>query len=248
MNKFLTFQGEQPVYLGDVDFMQEAVRQSFLQLLVGLTGQSDPSCILKMATSQEDGVICLHGEIMPYKAYTGTMAGLYSYTVVSSYSGSRVFKNGETHQCHEVRYAQESVSLVGENMPTLDELLQARIAVKKFTEIAQTGVFFKHTVLGNIDTVEVSVEFPDDVTTENLLEGALVSFLSRQSVAQSPIYCNCVCETNGVFTDGILRNIPAKVILSADETTGAVSMTVNVNSTTFVSGTVASLRFSVLIK
>lgn len=241
MNKFLTFSGEQPVYLGDVDFMQEAVRQSFLQLLVGLTGQSDPSCILKMATSQEDGVICLHGEIMPYKAYTGTMVGRYSYTVVSSYSGSRVFKNGETHQCYEVRYAQETVTTGGEKVLTLDELLQERIAVKRFAEIAQTGVFFKHTVLGDVDNVEVGVEFPDDVTTENLLEGALVSILSDRSVAQSPIYCNCVCEAGGV-----LRTLPAKVILSTDETAGAVSMTVKVNSTTFASGTVASLKFTVL--
>lgn len=241
MNKLLTFQGEQPIYLGDLDFMQEAVRQSFLQLLVGLTGLSSPSCILKKATDQEDGVICLEGEIMPYKKYAGTSGGSYAYSVVSSYGGSRVFRNGETHECHETRYAQESATIGGKIMPTLDELLLTRVAVQRFTEVASRGVYIKHSVLGNLDTVDVAIEFPDDVTTEDLVAGVPISFLTDKSLSQSPIYGNCVCETGGV-----LRTIPAKIILSADNTTGWISLSVKVNSATFVSGTVASLNFTVL--
>ena len=33
MNKFLTFPGKQPVYLGDIDFMQSAVGSAFENLM-----------------------------------------------------------------------------------------------------------------------------------------------------------------------------------------------------------------------
>ena len=38
MNKFLTFQGEQPIYLGDIDFMQDNSRAAILYVLKGITG------------------------------------------------------------------------------------------------------------------------------------------------------------------------------------------------------------------
>ena len=58
MDKYLTFPGRQPVYLGDIDFMQDAVRDTFAQLLKGYTGLATPTAILHgvVVTSAPDSI------------------------------------------------------------------------------------------------------------------------------------------------------------------------------------------------
>ena len=244
MNKYLTFPGQQPVYLGDIDFLQESVRSAFLMLLKGLTGQEKPNCILQRATSEADGVICLEGEIMPYKAYTGAWAGNY-YEVVTTYGGERVFKNGETHSCYETRYAQEK-SVVGvRRVPTFDELLFARIKVEQNAENDYTDTIkriARYTTYGNSVTVENVFEFLTEATVSSLCESVGMSLLDVSVVSQSPLYCNFIAES-----DGALISLPAKVTFEANSTyPGRVNMTVKINQTKFPAGTKGTLSFTVV--
>ena len=114
MNKYLTFPGKQPVYLGDIDFMQTAVGQAFANLLKNITGRSDANGILHgvVISTQNNsatwtaGVVSLGGEILPVEAGVvgGIQSGLY-FDIVSTTSGGRTFGNGESHDCFETRSA-----------------------------------------------------------------------------------------------------------------------------------------------
>lgn len=245
MNKFLTFPGLQPVYLGDIDFLQESVRSAFLMLLKGLTGEEKPNCILKRATAEVDGVICLDGEIMPYKAYTGSMISNYYYEVVSSFSGERAFKDGETHAVYETRYAQEKSGIGSTGVPTFDTLLFSRIKAKLVAENDYTETIYRiarYTALGNSVTVQNTFEFLAEDTVEYLCQSAVLSLLDSSTISQSPMYCTFVAESNGA-----LINIPAKVTLDPSDTyPGAVTMTVKINQTKFPAGAKGQLSFTVV--
>lgn len=244
MNKFLTFPGLQPVYLGDIDFLQESVRSAFLMLLKGLTGQEKPNCILKRATAEVDGVICLDGEIMPYKAYTGGWLGNKTYEVVSSFDGERSFKDGETHACYETRYAQEKLG--GEvDVSTFDTLLFSRIKAEQVAENNNTETIFRvarYTELGNSVTVQNTFEFLAEDTVEYLCQSEVMSRLDSSTISQSPMYCTFVAESNGA-----LISVPAKVTLGPSDTyPGAVAMTVKINQTKFPAGAKGQLSFTVV--
>ena len=241
MNKFLTFPGLQPVYLGDIDFLQEAVRETFLQLLSGLTGMSSPNCILKKATALEDGVICIDGEIMPYKAYTGDLLGATSYEVKTSLSGARSFKNGETHECYEERYAQAVLSPSAVRLPTLDELLREKITTFSGITNASEEVRYRVSRLVNRVDYEVTITLTSETTTEYLCAGIGLNFADSSSIAQSPKYCSAVVETGDT-----LSTLPAKIILSADEASANVKMAVKINRTTFAAGSKVTFNFTVI--
>lgn len=242
MNKFLTFPGMQPVYLGDIDFLQQAVRDTFLQLLVGLTGKSNPSCILKKATATEDGVICLEGEIMPYKAYAGTELVPKAYRVMTSYSGARVFKNGETHECHEMRYVQELRAAVpSDPLPMLENLLRAEVKTFSGVTNASDEVQYRTSQLGNRVDYEVTVTFASETTTEYLCTDIGLNFSDSSVISQSPKYCNAVVDKGD-----LLSMLPVKIILSVNEDyPGTASMTITTNRATFASGTKVTLNFTV---
>ena len=245
MNKLLTFPGLQPIYLGDFDFLQESVRSAFLMLLKGLTGQEKPNCILKRATAEVDGVICLDGEIMPYKAYTGDMLGNKTYEVVSSFGGERSFKDGETHACYETRYAQEKLGYGVASVSTFDTLLFSRIKAEQVAENNYTETISRlarYTTLGNSVTVQNTFEFLAEDTVEYLCQSEVMSLLDSSVISQFPMYCPFVAESNGV-----LISIPAKVTLDPSDTyPGAVTMTVKINRTIFPAGTKGQLSFTVV--
>lgn len=248
MNKYLTFPGQQPVYLGDIDFLQESVRSAFLMLLKGLTGLEKPNCILRKATSEADGVICLDGEIMPYKAASSSgMIGGYTYNVVSTYDGSRVFKNGENHSCYETRYAQETVVVGGQNIASLDELLFARITAKQRFENTSNNTIrrvTRYTILGNSITVENTFEILADATVEYLCKSEGMSIVNTSVISQAPIYCSFIAESNGAMI-----SLPAKITFEASTSyVGAVDMTIKINQTKFSAGTKGVLCFSVVLQ
>ena len=246
MNKFLTFPGIQPIYLGDIDFLQDSVRQAFRQLLVGLTGSDTPNCILKTATSTEDGVICLDGEIMPYKAYTGTMVGTYSYEVVSSYSGTRQFKNGETHECFEERYAQQKVTVGGVYVPTFEELLSNRIKykMKAVNWSGENGIRY---ILRFVDIptsvlAELNVEVYTEGEYEQLITDEIVNIPSAVA-SQSPKLCTMTFKSSGS-----LVTIPAEVTFTAHPGNAKISyMTVKIPKTTLAVGDKGMLNLTILI-
>ena len=120
MNKFLTFAGQQPLYLGDIDFMQDAVAGALKNLVVALTGSSEGNAILSGVEvsysagtlSWTAGIVSVAGEILPIAA--GDMAGSESsdlyVKIVSELSGERTFKDGQSHECWEKRSATLTTS------------------------------------------------------------------------------------------------------------------------------------------
>ena len=54
MDKFLTFEGQQPIYLGDIDFLQNASLKTLQTFFQGLT--DSPKIMVKNATKTSSGV------------------------------------------------------------------------------------------------------------------------------------------------------------------------------------------------
>ena len=147
MNKFLTFPGKQPVYLGDIDFMQTAVGQAFANLLKNITGRSDANGILSgVVISYQNnsatwtaGVVSLGGEILPVAqgVVGGITAGLY-FDIVSATSGGREFGDGNSHDCWETRSAVLTTTETDyplSSVPRIDPPSQAGADVYGFDDI-----------------------------------------------------------------------------------------------------------------
>lgn len=123
MNKFLTYQGQQPLYLGDIDFASQAIRDAFKLVLRGLTGSDSANAILRgvapsarsssSSVSFSAGVVSIDGEILPVEAslVSGTISDTFYLRIKSTYGGSRTFKNGETHSCWETRSVEVTAAV-----------------------------------------------------------------------------------------------------------------------------------------
>ena len=114
MDKFLTFPGKQPVYLGDIDFMQSAVGSAFVNLMKAWIGDDDANAILTGCeiSAQNNlvywtaGVVAVEGEILPVAAGSlASQGGQLYIDIVSSTDGSREFGDGSEHDCWEIRVA-----------------------------------------------------------------------------------------------------------------------------------------------
>ena len=207
-------------------------------MLVGLTGQEKPSCILQKATDDKDGIICLDGEIMPYKKYTGGTDGIafsYSYQVVSGYSGDRTFKNGEKHQCYESRYAQEVAGplLGGGAIDDFDTLLWARLKVPRATSVYQTEnmtapVSFSR--IGNVIYVEMKFNFTASDELTQLFNNELIAIPS--SIAGQGTKFSCLTALVG----GKLVNIPAQISFTRALNSASSYISLRIPSTQFNPG------------
>lgn len=126
MNKLLTYAGTQPIYLGDINFMQDAASDMFKSLAKALMNMPSDTmnAILQgviitypsaVTIAWSAGIVVLNGEILPVPA--GTLTGgvddtLY-FHVNSVLSGSRTFKNLEEHDCYDTRTAYLSLTSTG---------------------------------------------------------------------------------------------------------------------------------------
>lgn len=117
MNKLLTYAGTMPVYLGDLDFMQNAAKGSIGQLAQALMGSGNASqnailqglvfSISSGEISFTSGIVVLGGEVLPIDAGVVTASAvseLYLH-VDSELSGTRTFKDGQSHDCYDTRSA-----------------------------------------------------------------------------------------------------------------------------------------------
>ena len=113
MDKYLTYPGKQPVYLGDIDFMQSAVRDSMKRLLQAYIGDNSGDAILLgcvfdygvSSLAWTDGIVCIDGEILPIAAGSLLGTGGAYFEIISTPSGTRTFGDGDSHDCFEVRAA-----------------------------------------------------------------------------------------------------------------------------------------------
>lgn len=121
MNRLLTFEGQMPLYLDDINFLQDSVKES-LGLLVNALRKNKSSKVIVLVDPNvqfngmsrqfewNDGLVALDGEILPVRA-SSTPAGSFDrplyYTIVTSYDadGKKTFKDGTVHDCHEIREA-----------------------------------------------------------------------------------------------------------------------------------------------
>ncbi|MBO5595791.1 MAG: hypothetical protein J6M31_01835 [Bacteroidales bacterium] len=120
MNKFLTFAGVQPVYLGDIDFIQNAASDIFSQLAGALMNQAPENlnAVLygveithpaEFQVAWTSGAVVLNGEIL--KVLPGSLTSQTSrspvlfFHVLSTLSGERTFKDGVSRECYETRTA-----------------------------------------------------------------------------------------------------------------------------------------------
>ncbi len=128
MNKFLTFAGVQPVYLGDIDFMQNAASDIFSQLAGALMNQApanlnavlygvEISHPAEFQVAWTGGAVVLNGEIL--KVLPGSLTSQSSrspvlyFHVISTLSGERTFKDGVSRECYETRTATLTESSEG---------------------------------------------------------------------------------------------------------------------------------------
>lgn len=120
MDKFLTHTGLQPVYLGDINFIDKTVRDAFAKTFKAMTRGEDSAilwgCERTSSTSSGKirlqwtaGIVMLGGEIFSVDAGStnGTAQSGFNFIIETSYdeSGRRQMKTGEEVDCYEIRKA-----------------------------------------------------------------------------------------------------------------------------------------------
>ena len=119
MNRLLTYAGQQPIYLGDVDFVQDAAKESFTCIARALMNLSSNSLnailqgveltqMTESYVSWTAGIVVLDGEILPIEAGSvratlGSTPLYFHVDVVQS--GERTFKDGVSRKCWATRSA-----------------------------------------------------------------------------------------------------------------------------------------------
>lgn len=143
MNRLLSFTGQQPIYLGDFDFLQNATKSMLTCLARALMDQGSDTlnAIIQGANIMYSvegsdilitpGVVVINGEIFPFAG--GTVTGNSStplyFHVVEDTSGERVFKDGVTHKCWATRYAiVNTTSTDGVNARTIQRLHDTEVS------------------------------------------------------------------------------------------------------------------------
>ncbi len=114
MDKLLTYPGKQPLYLGDIDFMQNAIKAAVANMVKAYAWEPTGNAILygcelrrgaSLSLSWSAGIIAINGEILTVEAgVIGQVTTAY-FEIVSSTAGSRVFGDGQTHDCWQYRTA-----------------------------------------------------------------------------------------------------------------------------------------------
>lgn len=233
MNKYLTFPGLQPVYLGDIDFLQESVRSAFLMLLRGLTGQDNPRCIIAEATPEKDGVICFDGEIMPLKFFAGAVSGSLVYKIETTYSGERTFMNGETQKCYETRYAVGASGGIldpdkASGFAKLQDLLARAVKINQnpaWTNWGGEQVLLQtyRSTVGNLFTYIGKFAIVEDCTVTSLTEDEMIV-----EIPTGEYYFPVTVENNGV-----LKTIPGKMTVRFDSDRNYNMASIAINQTNF---------------
>lgn len=117
MDKFLTYEGGQPVWLDDLKFIEKSVKDTFIRAIAAFAQYPYINCILQgcEVTETEDyvnwtsGVIMFDGEILGIDAGRIPIQSgqTYSFAIIESYDpfGERTFRDGQSHNCYQIRTA-----------------------------------------------------------------------------------------------------------------------------------------------
>lgn len=183
MNKLLTYQGAQPVYLGDIDFMQNAASSGFLMLAKALTGVSGDTQnailqgveITRISSEQTHvsaGVVLLNGELLPVEEATINVswrAPLY-FHIDSVLSSERTFKDGSSHKCHDTRSAYingaSSDGIALDNVPRIAHVLENH--VYEATTVSGNVTEGRLVIKNGIWFMEIYLNIPQDFSSPTL--------------------------------------------------------------------------------
>jgi len=130
MDKYLTYPGKQPVYLGDVDFLQTSVAGAMKELLRAYIGDNSGNAILlgcefsyaHNQISWTSGIVAINGEVLAIQAGTLSGEGTNYFEVISSLGGARTFGDGQQHDCFEYRQATISKTNTGYGVATFPRI------------------------------------------------------------------------------------------------------------------------------
>ena len=221
MDKFLTYTGKQPVYLGDIDFMQSAARGAFGNLMKAYTGRDDANAILYgvdityalNTISWTAGVVCIAGEILPVAAGILTTGSTYYFDIVSTASGQRTMGDGTTKACWEERAATivstaTSYPLSGFKRISPVDTASARVhnfdgipnTADHYARLANCGGAYVLSMRRPAIAEAVSTIFQADVS--DLTDGELAKFSA--AVAPSKMMVMLVIDAEGTEYSGNL--------------------------------------------
>ncbi len=149
MNKLLTYNGGQPIFLDDFNFMQAATSEAQKLIVKGILGVSadySPGVILSGFEKSSDGTtyyggeIYIKGEIYHVDDYSiGSSEDVPQYcNIVRESQAPRKLKNGQTVFVHQVNKAELGVTYSGEGVmllacDRLEAILSKRLAEKLAT-------------------------------------------------------------------------------------------------------------------
>jgi len=199
MNKFLTFPGKQPVYLGDINFMQSAVGSAFVNLMKAWIGDDDANAILtgcEIATRNNlvywtAGVVAVEGEILPVAAGSFASQGGQLYIdIVSSTDGSREFGDGSEHDCWEIRVATFTEAVTDYPLSAFKRIVPVDVSqAKVYGFEGRTNSATSYAKLANAGGAWIfSMKIPEQLgasatlfqaKVDGLPENALVYFATR---------------------------------------------------------------------
>ena len=108
MNKLLTHKGGQPVYLEDLDFIQESFAESFKNFVRAITDQEDIDEPIVLAGMKrfgshgiESGIIAFGGRIFVVKQHDDIDDGYNRLNFIKTTGEPRRLKNGSTVDVYE---------------------------------------------------------------------------------------------------------------------------------------------------
>ena len=132
MDKFITHAGQQPIFLGDIDFFDKAVREALANVLKVITRGEDTlilsGCNIEQESIAQDddsltytgtykwtaGLVLIDGEILPIDdgQLTATSSPpddvkvpCFSVQTIYDETGRRSLKNGDLVDCYQIRKA-----------------------------------------------------------------------------------------------------------------------------------------------
>lgn len=210
MDKFLTHAGQQPIFLGDIDFFDKSVRDTFARIVKAMTLGQDSAILSGFETTLEGeddiytmtwtaGIVMIEGEILPIEA--GTIHGhILSFWLVkvSSYddTGRRILKTGSEVDCYEIHKAtvvSSTVAPTNSHSPYLttkrfDEILTKYIqdnSVKENYLVNYSNA--DNTVSLKIYMIGVAYYLFYSGTAEVNNDGLLISHVATESLSRNMI-------------------------------------------------------------
>lgn len=251
MDKFITYDGEQPIWLDDFNFIDKAVRDTFRRLALALTGNKDNAILYGCdvtdsvaGCSWTSGIVCIGGEILPVDAGKAESGATLYFSLQETFdpAGDRTFKNGVEHRCYGIRKAllstlQSDIPYAG--IGRLDSILRSRLSAETIyrvdedgTGIGSMGVRIIRSSSGAFFLSLIMVAPALGVSTDTIVSGAKILGLSPAD-ATAIIGRTTFATLTYVSAGGTVGNTyPVIISITESEDKASSVLSVKFNETT----------------